>query len=193
MMLGDLEFFVEMSDLIKDMRSLAHDAVRIRDCVTLAPHCVCASLVTRHLSRYNLFSPSSMDQHGHPSPSRLPPRYCDCSTHGLFGHSDLCAAAQRQRSLVRLVFHAHLRELFRLLLRKTRTYEQRDRIMAFFAPIGLLTLHPGLLDLDSHSASRRMYWALGNVGSCGASPESQRLVDCARWATPRLAICPTGS
>ena len=43
--------------------------------------------------------------------------------------------------LSRLVFNAIFR-VFRLLLRKTHTYEQRDRIMAFLAPIGLLTLIP---------------------------------------------------
>jgi hypothetical protein len=32
--------------------------------------------------------------------------------------------------------------LFRVLLRKTSTYEQRDRIMAFYAPISLLALIP---------------------------------------------------
>lgn len=41
--------------------------------------------------------------------------------------------------LTRLVFLA-IRMLFNLRLRKVQTYEERDRIMAFYAPVGLLTL-----------------------------------------------------
>ena len=65
--------------------------------------------------------------------------------------------------LSRFVFGATL-SVFRLLLRKTRTYQQRDRIMAFFAPIGLLTLIPTYLILIFLGFAG-MYWALGNVGS----------------------------
>src|SRR5512136_320569 len=64
--------------------------------------------------------------------------------------------------LSRLVFGA-IFGLFRLLLRKTRTYEQRDRIMAFLAPIGLLALIPMYLALIFLGFAG-MYWALGNVG-----------------------------
>lgn len=54
--------------------------------------------------------------------------------------------------------------VFRLLLRQTRTYAQRDRIMAFFAPISLLTLIPVYLILIFLGFAG-MYWALGQVGS----------------------------
>jgi hypothetical protein len=64
--------------------------------------------------------------------------------------------------LSRFVFVTLLR-LFRLFVRKTRTYEQRDRIMAFFAPIGVLTLIPIYLFLIFLGFAA-MYWALGNVG-----------------------------
>lgn len=56
--------------------------------------------------------------------------------------------------------------LFRVLLRKTRTYEQRDHIMAFYAPISLLTLIPIYLILILIGFTG-MYWAVGNVGSWG--------------------------
>jgi hypothetical protein len=56
--------------------------------------------------------------------------------------------------------------LFRLLLRKTRTYAQRDRIMAFFAPISLLALIPIYLILITIGFAG-LYWALGNVTSWG--------------------------
>jgi hypothetical protein len=65
--------------------------------------------------------------------------------------------------LSRFVFVVMLR-LFRLLVRQTHTYEQRDRIMAFFAPISLLTLIPIYLILIFLGFAG-MYWALGNVGS----------------------------
>jgi hypothetical protein len=65
--------------------------------------------------------------------------------------------------LSRFVFGAIFR-LFRLLLGKTRTYEQRDRIMAFFAPIGLLALIPVYLILIFLGFGG-LYWAVGNVGS----------------------------
>jgi hypothetical protein len=65
--------------------------------------------------------------------------------------------------LSRFVFGATL-SLFRLLLRKTRTYAQRDRIMAFFAPIGLLALIPTYLILIFLGFAG-MYWAVGNVGT----------------------------
>src|SRR5512139_1698596 len=54
--------------------------------------------------------------------------------------------------------------LFRVLLRKTRTYEQRDRIMAFYAPISLLALIPIYLILIMLGFAS-MYWAVGNVES----------------------------
>ncbi len=65
--------------------------------------------------------------------------------------------------LSRLVFNV-IFGVFRLLLRKTSTYAQRDRIMAFLAPIGLLTLIPIYLILIFLGFTA-MYWSLGNVGS----------------------------
>ena len=65
--------------------------------------------------------------------------------------------------LSRMVFNV-IFGVFRLLLRKTSTYEQRDRIMAFLAPIGLLTLIPIYLILIFFGFAA-MYWALGNVGT----------------------------
>jgi hypothetical protein len=65
--------------------------------------------------------------------------------------------------LSRFVFRSIL-GVFRLVLRKTRTYEQRDRIMAFFAPISLLTLIPIYLILIFFGFAC-MYWALGHVES----------------------------
>ncbi len=67
--------------------------------------------------------------------------------------------------LSRLVFEI-IFGLFRMLLRKTRTYQQRDRIMAFFAPISLLALIPIYLILIFIGFAV-MYWALGNVASIG--------------------------
>jgi hypothetical protein len=65
--------------------------------------------------------------------------------------------------LSRFVFGTSFR-VFRLVLRQTHTYEQRDRIMAFFAPISLLALIPIYLVLIFLGFAC-MYWALGNVGS----------------------------
>ena len=65
--------------------------------------------------------------------------------------------------LSRFVFQAVF-GLFRVLLRKTHTYAQRDRIMAFYAPISLLALIPIYLILILIGFAG-MYWAIGNVGS----------------------------
>jgi hypothetical protein len=54
--------------------------------------------------------------------------------------------------------------VFRVLLRKTSTYAQRDRIMAFFAPISLLSLIPIYLILITIGFAG-LYWAVGNVES----------------------------
>jgi hypothetical protein len=67
--------------------------------------------------------------------------------------------------LTTLVFLSVLR-LFDLPLKRTTSYEQRDRIMAYFAPIGLLTLIPVYLILIFVGFAA-MYWAVGNVGSIG--------------------------
>lgn len=61
--------------------------------------------------------------------------------------------------LNRLVFGL-LRRGFEILLRFTKTYEQKDAIMAYYAPIGVLLLLPTwyLLTLLGYAA---IYWALG--------------------------------
>jgi len=61
--------------------------------------------------------------------------------------------------LNRFVF-ASLRRAFEVLMKPARTYEQRDAIMGYYAPIGLLALVPTwyLLVLLGYSA---MYWGLG--------------------------------
>src|SRR5512141_2520307 len=60
-----------------------------------------------------------------------------------------------------LVFRS-LRRIFNLRLKKARTYQQRDRIMALYAPIGLLLLPPVFLILLFLSFTL-MYWAVGQV------------------------------
>ncbi len=59
-----------------------------------------------------------------------------------------------------------LRSLFNLRLKKARTFEERDRVMALFAPFGLLLLPPVYLTLLFLSFAC-MYWAVGQVGSFG--------------------------
>lgn len=66
-------------------------------------------------------------------------------------------------SLTTFVFRV-MRRVFDVPLKKTTTYEQRDRIMAFFAPIGLLSLPPVWLMLIA-AGYTLMYWAVGNVGT----------------------------
>ncbi len=62
-----------------------------------------------------------------------------------------------------LVFRS-LRGVFNLRLKKAQTYQQRDRLMALYAPIGLLLLPPVFLILLFISFTL-MYWAMGQVGS----------------------------
>lgn len=62
-------------------------------------------------------------------------------------------------TLTNLVFRA-LRGTFEFGLRATTTYEQRDRLMAFFAPINLLLLLPTWLILVALGYVL-MYWATG--------------------------------
>ena len=62
-----------------------------------------------------------------------------------------------------LVFRS-LRGVFNLRLKKAQTYHQRDRLMALYAPIGLLLLPPVFLILLFISFTL-MYWAVGQVGS----------------------------
>ena len=61
--------------------------------------------------------------------------------------------------IVRVVF-LNLRRIFNLAMRPARTYEQRDRIMALFGPIGLLSLLPAWLIITSLGYTG-MFWALG--------------------------------
>ena len=61
--------------------------------------------------------------------------------------------------LVRVVFLA-TRFLFRPWTHDSRSYAERDRVMAFYAPIGLLTLLPVWLTLVSIGYAG-MFWAVG--------------------------------
>jgi hypothetical protein len=61
--------------------------------------------------------------------------------------------------VVRVVFRG-LRRLFNLAMRPARRYEQRDRIMALFGPVGLLTLLPAWLIIIT-AGYTGMFWALG--------------------------------
>jgi hypothetical protein len=61
--------------------------------------------------------------------------------------------------VVRVVFRS-LRRLFNLAMRPARRYEQRDRIMALFGPVGLLTLLPTWLIMMT-AGYTGMFWALG--------------------------------
>jgi hypothetical protein len=59
---------------------------------------------------------------------------------------------------------------FRIALRKTTSYQQRDRIMAYFAPIALLALPPVMLALIL-TGYAAMYWAVGYVSTIGDALE----------------------
>ncbi len=61
--------------------------------------------------------------------------------------------------VVRVVFRS-LRRLFALAMLPARRYEQRDRIMALFGPLGLLSLLPAWLVMVCLGYAG-MYWALG--------------------------------
>ncbi len=65
--------------------------------------------------------------------------------------------------LTRYVFLT-TRALFSFPLKKTASYEQRDRIMAYFAPLGLLSLPPVWLMLVAFGYAL-MYWSIGVVES----------------------------
>jgi hypothetical protein len=54
-----------------------------------------------------------------------------------------------------------VRWIFEIRLRKINTYAEQDRILAFYAPIGVLTLLPFWLALISIGYAG-MYWAVGN-------------------------------
>jgi hypothetical protein len=61
--------------------------------------------------------------------------------------------------LTGLVFHTTL-GVFSILTRRTRTYEQRDRAMAFFAPVALLALPPAWILLVT-AGYTLMFWSVG--------------------------------
>jgi hypothetical protein len=63
--------------------------------------------------------------------------------------------------LTRIVFHT-MRFLFNLRLRWTSTYKERDRVMAYFAPFGLLAL-PVVWLTSVLVGYMCMYWALQNL------------------------------
>ena len=62
--------------------------------------------------------------------------------------------------IVRVVFRT-LRSLFLVVVRRLPGYRERDAVMAFYAPLGLLALLPSwlLLILTGYAA---MYWSLGD-------------------------------
>jgi hypothetical protein len=62
--------------------------------------------------------------------------------------------------LSRFVFR-YLRRIFRLGLRAVRTYSRRDRIMAYYAPVGMILLLPVWLSLVAVGYTA-VYWALGS-------------------------------
>jgi hypothetical protein len=64
--------------------------------------------------------------------------------------------------LNRIVFGA-LRRIFEFILRFAKTYEQRDAIMAYYAPVGLMSLVPTWYLLISVGFAA-MYWGLGVGG-----------------------------
>src|SRR5512134_907620 len=66
------------------------------------------------------------------------------------------------RSQLNRIVFGLLRRVFELILRFARTYERRDAIMAYYAPIGLMLLVPTWYILISLGYTA-MYWAL-NVG-----------------------------
>lgn len=61
--------------------------------------------------------------------------------------------------ITRIVFRS-LRRLFELRMRNVLTYEERDRLMAFYAPVGILLLLPVWLTLVALGYTL-MFWALG--------------------------------
>jgi len=64
-----------------------------------------------------------------------------------------------QDVVVRVVF-INLRRLFNLVMRPTRTYAQRDAVMALYGPVGLLALLPAWLIITT-AGYTGMFWALG--------------------------------
>lgn len=63
--------------------------------------------------------------------------------------------------LVQLLVFLTMRRIFLFRLRGVHSYAQRDRVMAFYAPISLLALLPSWLTLFTLGYAS-MFWALGN-------------------------------
>jgi hypothetical protein len=64
------------------------------------------------------------------------------------------------RSRLNVVVFGTLRRIFEMFLRFTSTYSQRDAIMAYYAPVGLMLLVPAWFILITIGYAA-MYWALG--------------------------------
>ena len=78
----------------------------------------------------------------------------------LFSAISTFALPRAARSQLNRIVFGLLRRLFNFLVHLAKTYERRDAIMAYYAPLGLLLLLPTwyLLILLGYAA---MYWALG--------------------------------
>src|SRR5687768_460768 len=78
----------------------------------------------------------------------------------LFSAISTFALPRAARSQLNRIVFGLLRRIFNFLVHLAKTYERRDAIMAYYAPIGLLLLLPTwyLLILLGYAA---MYWALG--------------------------------
>ena len=72
--------------------------------------------------------------------------------------------------LGRIVFRA-LRVIFMLRAGPSQSYERRDRIMAMYAPIGLLSLLAAWMTLTLIGYAG-IYWALGDISVGDALRES---------------------
>jgi hypothetical protein len=66
-------------------------------------------------------------------------------------------------SRLNIIVFRVLRRVFELLIRFTKTYEKRDAIMAYYAPLGLMLLLPAWYILTALGYTG-MYWALGVPG-----------------------------
>jgi hypothetical protein len=64
------------------------------------------------------------------------------------------------RSQLNRIVFGLLRRVFEIILRFVKTYERRDAIMAYYAPIGLMFLVPAWYILTSLGFTA-MYWSLG--------------------------------
>ncbi|MEO7841861.1 MAG: hypothetical protein ABIU06_21165 [Anaerolineales bacterium] len=81
----------------------------------------------------------------------------------LFSAISTFALPRAARSQLNRIVFGLLRRIFNFLVHFAKTYERRDAVMAYYAPLGLLLLLPTwyLLILLGYAA---MYWALGVGG-----------------------------